>query len=217
MDTLEALQQVGHWPVDHAAAAVVADGHLWRSGDTGRVFDLASVTKPIAAWGFLVAVEEGVVELDQPMGPEGATVRHLLAHASGVGFRDREPERLVGERRIYSSAGFEILAEGVEKLIELDDRILAACAEQVDFAEAGVEKRLPEADLIVLAVQRDERLRAIADTALGGVDDATEVDGIVGVFQNAQVSDDVADLFAFVELRAADHFVGDAGAHEDIL
>lgn len=116
MDTLETLQQVGHWPVDNAAAAVVADGHLWRSGDTGRVFDLASVTKPIAAWGFLVAVEEGVVELDQPMGPESATVRHLLAHASGVGFRDREPERPVGERRIYSSAGFEILAEGVEKL-----------------------------------------------------------------------------------------------------
>lgn len=108
-------------------------------------------------------------------------------------------------------------AEGVEKLIELDDRILAACAEQVDFAEAGVEKRLPEADLIVLAVQRDERLRAIADAALGGVDDAAEVDGVIGVFQNAQVSDDVTDFFAFVELRAADYFIGDAGAHEDIL
>ncbi len=115
MDTLEALQQVGHWPVDNAAAAVIADGKVWRIGDTGRVFDLASVTKPIAAWGFLVAVEEGVFGLDQPMGPEGATVRHLLAHASGVGFRDREPQRPVGDRRIYSSAGFEILAEGVEK------------------------------------------------------------------------------------------------------
>lgn len=116
MEALETLQQVRLWPVKNASASVIADGQVWRTGDTNRIFRLASVTKPIAAWGFLVAVEEGVFDLDEPMGPDGATVRHLLAHASGVGFDSREPERAVEERRIYSSAGFDILAEAVEEL-----------------------------------------------------------------------------------------------------
>ena len=71
-----------------------------------RPFPLASVTKLITATAILVAVEEGTVSLDDPAGPEGATVRHLLAHASGLGFeggRMAAPER----RRIYSNAGFE--------------------------------------------------------------------------------------------------------------
>ena len=32
----------------------------------------------------LVAVEEGTVDLDEPAGPEGSTLRHLLSHASGL-------------------------------------------------------------------------------------------------------------------------------------
>lgn len=112
---MSALKQVRLWPVKNASAAVIADGEVEKTGDTNRIFRLASVTKPVAAWGFLVAVEEGVFELDTPIGPGGATVRHLLAHASGVPMGSWEPERALGERRIYSSAGFEILAEAVEK------------------------------------------------------------------------------------------------------
>ena len=68
-----------------AAAAVIAPtGVLATHGDTGRVFALASVTKPLVARAVQVAVEEGVVELDTPAGPPGSTVRHLLAHASGL-------------------------------------------------------------------------------------------------------------------------------------
>lgn len=65
-----------------------------------------------------MAVEEGgAVELDDPAGPPGATVAHLLAHASGLAFDSRDIEAGgVAEKRIYSSAGgFEILAETVEQ------------------------------------------------------------------------------------------------------
>lgn len=75
------LHAIASWPVDNAAAAVVTrDGHTTQ-GDVDRVFELASVTKLLVAYGALLAVEEGAVELDHPAGPEGSTVRHLLAHA----------------------------------------------------------------------------------------------------------------------------------------
>jgi CubicO group peptidase (beta-lactamase class C family) len=67
----------------------------------------------------LVAAEEGVIDLDEPAGPEGATVRHLLAHASGLPFEGRTPIARVGQRRIYSNAGFEIVAETLERKADM--------------------------------------------------------------------------------------------------
>ncbi|WP_342318162.1 serine hydrolase domain-containing protein [Corynebacterium mayonis] len=105
---------LSNWPVDNVCAALVGDTEA-SVGDEDRVYELASVTKLLSAYAFLLAVEEGALELDSPAGPQGATVRHLLAHASGVGFDSREPQRGVGERRIYSSAGFEILGDLLEQ------------------------------------------------------------------------------------------------------
>ncbi|MDO5731839.1 serine hydrolase domain-containing protein [Corynebacterium sphenisci] len=113
-DPADVLAEVDGWPADHAVAAVRgADGEWAVHGDPDRRYGLASVTKLLSAHAFLIAVEEGVFDLDEACGPPGATVRHLLAHASGVGFASREPERAPGERRIYSSAGFDILADAV--------------------------------------------------------------------------------------------------------
>lgn len=104
---------IDDWPVENAAAAVVrADGTLAGAhGATARRFPLASVTKPLAAYAVLVAVEEGAVELDEPAGPDGSTVRHLLAHTSGLAFDERRVMAAPGTRRIYSNAGFEVLGE----------------------------------------------------------------------------------------------------------
>ncbi|MDO5029733.1 MAG: serine hydrolase domain-containing protein [Corynebacterium sp.] len=116
------LAQVSDWPVDTVAAAVRADDGSWHThGDSSRIFELASVTKLLAAVGMLVAVEEGAVELDQELTPPGggATVRHLLAHAGGVGFDSRELEREPGKRRIYSSAGFDIIADAIAAEAEM--------------------------------------------------------------------------------------------------
>ncbi|MBV7295798.1 beta-lactamase family protein [Corynebacterium sp. TAE3-ERU12] len=110
----DVLQLTDDWPVGSVAAAVRADDGSWHThGATEQVFALASVTKLLSAHAVLIAMEEGALGLDDEAGPPGATVRHLLAHASGVGFSTREPEREPGQRRVYSSVGFEILAEKV--------------------------------------------------------------------------------------------------------
>jgi CubicO group peptidase (beta-lactamase class C family) len=115
------LATIETWPVPTAAAGVVrADGTV--AGVHGPVdhrFPLASVTKPLAAYAVLVAYEEGAVELDEPAGPEGATVRHLLAHTSGLAFDEPRTMAAPGERRIYSNAGFEELGRHLEKATEM--------------------------------------------------------------------------------------------------
>jgi CubicO group peptidase (beta-lactamase class C family) len=77
------------------------------------------VTKPVTALALLVAAEEGTVDLDEPAGPPGSTVRHLLAHASGLPFEGREPIGRPGARRIYSNTGFDVLAEVVAERAEM--------------------------------------------------------------------------------------------------
>ena len=110
-----AVGTVLDWPVPHAAAAVVrADGTVAAvAGEQEREFRLASVTKPVVAYAVLVAVEEGAVDWDDPAGPEGSTVRHLAAHASGVSFEEGKVQAKPGKRRIYSNRGFELLADAV--------------------------------------------------------------------------------------------------------
>lgn len=112
---MSALDVLDDWPVPTAAAAVVGTtGVLATHGDTGRRFRLASVTKPLVARAAQVAVEEGVVELDAPAGPPGATIRHLLAHASGLAMLDDAVKAAPGTRRIYSNYGFRVLGETIE-------------------------------------------------------------------------------------------------------
>jgi CubicO group peptidase (beta-lactamase class C family) len=77
------------------------------------------VTKPVTALAVLVAAEEGIVDLDEPAGPPGSTVRHLLAHASGLPFEGSEPIGRPGARRIYSNTGFDLLAELVAERAEM--------------------------------------------------------------------------------------------------
>jgi len=112
---LDALEQVDAWPVDHVAAGVSGPEDTFEThGPADRPFRLASVTKVLTAVAVLVAVEEGTVGLDEPAGPPGSTVRHLLAHASGLPFDgDRTPLTAPGRRRIYSNVGFEWLADHV--------------------------------------------------------------------------------------------------------
>jgi len=127
MPARNALDGLSDWPVPTAAAAVVGpSGVLAEFGDTDRKFALASVTKPLAARAAQVAVEEGVVELDSPAGPPGSTVRHLLAHASGLSVLSPDVIAPPGKRRIYSNAGFGALAAALEQASEIPfDRYLA--------------------------------------------------------------------------------------------
>ncbi|WP_029108675.1 serine hydrolase domain-containing protein [Mycobacterium sp. URHD0025] len=115
------LDVLDTWPVDSVAAAVVGpSGVLASHGDTSKPFTLASVTKPLVARAVQIAIEEGAVELDTPAGPPGSTIRHLLAHASGVSMRSAEVLARPGQRRIYSNYGFELLARALEAAADIE-------------------------------------------------------------------------------------------------
>lgn len=114
---VDSVRMVTQWPAEHVAVAVVnADGTVLGShGPQDRRFKLASVTKPLTAYAVLIAVEEGAVEWDDPAGPPDSTVRHLIAHASGLAFDSDMVQARPGERRIYSNTGFSVLADAVSK------------------------------------------------------------------------------------------------------
>jgi CubicO group peptidase (beta-lactamase class C family) len=117
---VEALRQVDDWPVRRAALAVISrDGPIAQRGDATAPLPWASVTKLVTALAALVAAEEGVVDLDEAAGPPGSTIRHLLSHASGLPPEGETPIAKPGARRIYSNAGFEVLAETVARAAEM--------------------------------------------------------------------------------------------------
>jgi CubicO group peptidase (beta-lactamase class C family) len=113
---VRALAQVDEWGAENAAAGVVTSGGVVAThGDAERVFRWASVTKLLTASAVLVAAEEGTVDLDEPAGPPGSTVRHLLAHTSGLPFEGTEPIARPRQRRIYSNPGYVALGELVSE------------------------------------------------------------------------------------------------------
>jgi len=131
-----ALDAVAGWPVGVAAVGVVgAAGTLETAGPLDRPLRWASLTKLVTALAALVAVEEGILGLDQPAGPPGVTVRHLLAHAGGFG-----PDGTVlarpGTRRIYTNIGYELLGDTVAEASELG---FATYVDEAVLAPLGLE------------------------------------------------------------------------------
>lgn len=102
---------------DFAHGLLVTDAHreLAHTGELQTPFRLASVTKTVVAWAIATRVDAGVVSFDDVVGPEGATVRHLLAHASGLDFNSDRVVATPGERRIYSNRGIEVVADYVAR------------------------------------------------------------------------------------------------------
>ena len=82
----------------------------------------------------------------------------------------------------------------------------------VEAAQRGIE-----ADVLPVGEVGDEALGAIADGAFGHVEDAAQVDVVIGVGDHAQVGEGVLDLLALVEAGAADDLVRDSGADECVF
>ena len=136
------LDAIGEWPVSNAAAAVVGPaGVLAGYGDRMRTFRLASVTKPLVARAAQIAVEEGVLDLDTPAGPPGSTVRHLLAHASGLPLNAPDVHAPPGTRRLYSNYGFAVLAATIEEAagIEFSRYLAEAVFDPLEMSSARLE------------------------------------------------------------------------------
>jgi len=117
---VEALRAIEGWSAGTAAAGVArADAVVDEHGATDVELPWASVTKLLTGLAILVALEEGTVDLDEPAGPPGATLRHLLAHASGLPIDGEEPIAEPGRRRIYSNTGIELAARLLEERAEM--------------------------------------------------------------------------------------------------
>lgn len=101
---------IAGWPAEHTLAVADDQAILGAAGDLDAVRRIASITKLFTSYAALIAWEEGTLTLDDAAGPDGSTVRHLMAHASGLGFSEG-PQAAAGTRRIYSNTGIEALAE----------------------------------------------------------------------------------------------------------
>jgi CubicO group peptidase (beta-lactamase class C family) len=102
-----------------SALWISRDGTPVTLGPLDAVYRLASVTKPLFSYALLVASEEGTLPLDHPLGPEGATVAHVMAHASGLGPEETDPIRGPGTRRIYSNGGFDLLGRALSDAAQM--------------------------------------------------------------------------------------------------
>ena len=133
------------WPVANWSLCVAdysgpGDPIVQLLGQADLGFALASVSKAVVALGVLVAMEEGLSELDRVVDPLGVTWRDLLAHCSGIAYDNggsitsNDIETLFGidalkrddffvrprrERRIYSNFGFEALAYALQRESEI--------------------------------------------------------------------------------------------------
>ena len=153
--SMRPLTLVSSWPVATAAAATVGfDGTIDTIGPTAHMFHLASVGKVVATWAILVAVEDGSITLDTPVGQPGCTLRHLLSHAGGYPFEGEEPILSPERRRIYSNAGIDLAA--------------AAVAERTGIAFVDY---LGEAVLQPLGMSSTELRGAASNGLFGNVDD----------------------------------------------
>lgn len=99
---------IAAWPAAAAACVLVTQaGPVAVAGDIERPLPWASVTKVVASLAVLEVVHTGRLSLDEPAGPEGSTVRHLLGHASGLAFGEPRTVDAPGRRRTYSNVGID--------------------------------------------------------------------------------------------------------------
>ena len=184
---MDALREIDRWGARTAAAGVVrADAELGVHGPRDVVLRWASITKLLTGLAVLVAVEEGTVDLDEPAGPEGSTLRHLLSHASGLPPDEGPPLMPPARRRIYSNRGIEVAASlvGERAAIPFDEYFRASVVEPLGLAGAlhgssAWGYRGPLDDLLALA----RELLAPTLVAQETLDEATSVQfpGLAGV------------------------------------
>jgi CubicO group peptidase (beta-lactamase class C family) len=156
------LEQIETWPSDTSAVAVFDNrGLIGWHGPQQLVQPWASVTKLITTLCALVAVEEGTLSLDDNAGPTGSSIRHLLAHASGLAFDSANVLAAPGRRRIYSNLGIELVAEALEARAQMPF---------VDYLEQAVLVPLAMSNTTLRGSPASAAEGSVADLARLGVE-----------------------------------------------
>lgn len=117
-------------------------------GDQDKVYPWMSVTKLVTSRTILGAVENGVLDLNEPLpqlpgvsDPRPVSVADLLAHRSGLGHEKREFTRAPRSRRVYSNSGYEILGELLSQRSGIP---FSAWAHEMVLSPLGIEHQLLE-------------------------------------------------------------------------
>tara|TARA_R110002072_G_scaffold303069_1_gene492673 strand:- start:191582 stop:192757 length:1176 start_codon:yes stop_codon:yes gene_type:complete len=201
---------------------------------TDTVFDLASLTKPIAtATSIMLLIEDGLVELDAPAvkyipefgsnGKEVITIRQLLTHQSGLlpdnsindyghgrvdAFRrihELDLRAEPGSRFIYSDVGFIVLGEIVERV---SGKTLDKFANERVFKPLGMSETgfNPPADLKLRAAPTQERN---GEWMRGEVHDprAYKLGGVAG---HAGLFSTAEDLARYAQMQVNGGVLGEA-------
>lgn len=133
----------------HVRAFGVADVQSRRPVDAGTVFEAASLSKPVFAYGVLKLVSDGRLDLDAPVGrylsdAKGAlalvTARQLLSHTAGLANAPSGGVQLATPpapplRFSYSGEGFRLLQRVVERVTGQD---LQSYMQRAVFAPLGM-------------------------------------------------------------------------------
>lgn len=197
------------------------------------VFDLASLTKPIAtATSIMILVERGIVRLRDPVanylpefaenGKEKITIEQLLTHQGGLipdnPLADYEegnekawqkiwqlkPSEALGKRFVYSDVGFIVLGEVVQRMT---GESLAAFTEENIFRPLGMRETgfLPNERLAQRAAPTEQR----DDRWLRGKVHDPRAALLGGVAGHAGLFSTASDLALYANMLLAEGKVGE--------
>jgi CubicO group peptidase (beta-lactamase class C family) len=117
---VSALDLLDDFGFEAAAMVLGPEGVRDRRGDLALPRPWRSVTKTLTGYACAIALQEGRVGLDDEAGPEGSTLRHLLAHASGYFYESASTLQAPGLRRHYSNFGIDEAGRHVERALGRD-------------------------------------------------------------------------------------------------
>ena len=112
---MSALDLLDAFGFEAAAIVIGPEGVRARRGDLDLPRAWRSVTKTVTGYAMAIALQEGRVALDDEAGPPGATLRHLLSHASGFFYESAGTLQAPGMRRHYSNYGIDEAARHLER------------------------------------------------------------------------------------------------------
>jgi CubicO group peptidase (beta-lactamase class C family) len=211
----------GQWYLYGTGRLGMDDGTI---PDSASVYDLASLTKVIGlTTAMMLAVDSGLIDLDAPIQKyvpafrgrhkESVTVRHLLAHASGLPawrplFRetatraeammlaDTTPlDTLPGARYVYSDLGAIVLTQAVEQVFQMRlDTLLQQIFSRLDMPHT---RFLPPASLLPrIAPTENDPWRGRMLRGEVHDENAARLDGVSG---HAGLFSTAPDLLRFAE------------------
>ncbi|ATG50996.1 penicillin-binding protein [Brachybacterium vulturis] len=133
---MSSLDLLGEFGFEAAAIVLGPEGERARRGDVELIRPWRSVTKALTGFGAALALQDGRVDLEDAAGPPGATLRHLLSHASGYFYESANTLQAPGLRRHYSNFGIDEAARHVAQGLGRDfgDWIRERLAEPLGMA-----------------------------------------------------------------------------------